>query len=144
MFGIGFLFSWFIGLWGPKISYTKTQTLLNFRLPISSHYKSTFCQFAVSANAKAVRSPRPSPHLAVQREGLPSAPDSPVRIQRACAKTAQSSTFHTSWSTTWITGQRDVSVRTDCYSSKENIMTINSSKSDLEFLNFTRGLPEYN
>ena len=32
----GFLFSWFIGQGGPKISCTTTQTLPNLRLPISS------------------------------------------------------------------------------------------------------------
>ena len=33
---LGFLYYWFIGKWGQKISYTKTQTLLNLILPISS------------------------------------------------------------------------------------------------------------
>ena len=32
----GFLFSWFIGQWGPKISCKKAQTMPNLRLPISS------------------------------------------------------------------------------------------------------------
>ena len=32
----GFLFSWFLGQGGPKISCTTTQTLPNLRLPISS------------------------------------------------------------------------------------------------------------
>ena len=32
----GFLFSWFIGQRGPKVSCEKTQTLPNLRLPISS------------------------------------------------------------------------------------------------------------
>ena len=35
---IGFLFSWFIGQRGPTIGCSKTQTLPNLRLPISSGY----------------------------------------------------------------------------------------------------------
>ena len=35
----GFLFSWFIGTWGPKISCTKTQTLPNSRIPDTSGNK---------------------------------------------------------------------------------------------------------
>ena len=37
---LGFSFGWFIGQWGPKISCTKTQTLPNLRLPISSAHQS--------------------------------------------------------------------------------------------------------
>ena len=36
---LGFLFCWFIGQWGPKISCTKTQTLPNSRIPDTSVYK---------------------------------------------------------------------------------------------------------
>ena len=39
---LGFLFSWFIGKRGQKISSTKTEPLPSLRLPIRSAYKSTW------------------------------------------------------------------------------------------------------
>ena len=73
-----------------------------------------YYQFARSANAKEIRSPRLSPDSAVQREGFPNA----LGTQMVCAEMAPSLILDTSSGTMFNTEQRDVSARTDFFSSK--------------------------